>query len=160
MISTTRSDAITAAICKAGWRPMAETLIELFHCVWRKAQEFLVTFIIHLYTRKGNPKVCFNHRGNFIDHCWYDTGKYPSESFEWRSDWSSTRKSVWFQEGQRNSSYDLYSKTIPREMPKHGLLHDICGPHQIKGTNRSGRWANTSNNASTERKCRSRGPMV
>ena len=45
---------------------MAETLTELFHCMWRKEaipQEFKDASIIHLYKRKGNPQVCDNHRG-------------------------------------------------------------------------------------------------
>ena len=45
---------------------MAEKLIELFQCVWRKEaipQDFKDAFIIHLYKRKGNPQVCDNHRG-------------------------------------------------------------------------------------------------
>ena len=45
---------------------MAEKLTELFHCMWRKEaipQEFKDASIIHLYKRKGNAKVCENHRG-------------------------------------------------------------------------------------------------
>ena len=44
---------------------MAEKLTELFHCMWRKEaipQEFKDASII-LYTWKGNPQVCDNHRG-------------------------------------------------------------------------------------------------
>ena len=31
-----RSDVIPAEVNKAGGQPMAENLIELFHCMWRK----------------------------------------------------------------------------------------------------------------------------
>ena len=60
------SDAIPAEISKPGGQPMAEKLTELFHCMWRKEaipQEFKDASIIHLYKRKGNAKVCENHRG-------------------------------------------------------------------------------------------------
>ena len=39
---------------------------ELFHCMLRKEaipQAFKDASIIHLYKRKGNPQVCYNHRG-------------------------------------------------------------------------------------------------
>ena len=45
---------------------MAEKLTELFQCMWRNeaiTQDFKDAFITHLYRRKGNPKVCDNHRG-------------------------------------------------------------------------------------------------
>ena len=45
---------------------MAEKLTELFQCMWRKeaiTQDFKDASIIHLYKRKGNPQVCYNHRG-------------------------------------------------------------------------------------------------
>ena len=60
------SDAIPAEIYKAGGPPVAEKLTELFHTMWRKEaipQEFKDATIIHLFKRKGNPKVCDNHRG-------------------------------------------------------------------------------------------------
>ena len=60
------ADAIPAEVYKAGGLPMAEKLTELFHCMWRKwaiPQEFKDASIIHLYKRKGNPQVCYNHRG-------------------------------------------------------------------------------------------------
>ena len=57
---------------------MAEKLTELFHFTWRKdaiPQEFKDASIIHLYTRKGNPQVCDNHRGISL---LYITGKILS----------------------------------------------------------------------------------
>ena len=60
------TDAIPAEVYKAGGLPMAEKLIELFQCMWRKEtiqQDFKDAPIIHLYKRKGNPQVCDNHRG-------------------------------------------------------------------------------------------------
>ena len=39
---------------------------KLFQCMWRKEaipQDFKDASIIHLYKRKGNPQVCYNHRG-------------------------------------------------------------------------------------------------
>ena len=61
------ADAIPAEVYKAvGGLPMAEKLTELFHCMLRKEtipQEFKDVSIIHIYTRKGNPQVCDNHRG-------------------------------------------------------------------------------------------------
>ena len=44
---------------------MAENLIELFQCMWRKEtipQDVKDASIIHLYKRKRNPQVCDNHR--------------------------------------------------------------------------------------------------
>ena len=66
--------------------------------------------------------------------CWEDTGKNPTESPErasW-SGWTSTRKLVWIQEGQRNNRHGLYSKATPRKMSrtKCGPLHELCQPHQ------------------------------
>ena len=58
--------AIPAEVYKAGGLPMAEKLIELFQCMWRKeaiTQDFKDASIIHLYKRKGNPQVCDNNRG-------------------------------------------------------------------------------------------------
>ena len=52
------SDAMPAAIYKAGGPPVAEKLTELFHIMWRKEtipQEFKDATIIHLIKRKGNP---------------------------------------------------------------------------------------------------------
>ena len=46
---------------------MAEKLLELFHCMWRKEaipQEFKDEPIIYLYKRKGNAQVCDNHRAS------------------------------------------------------------------------------------------------
>ena len=60
------TDAIPAEVYKAGGRPMAEKLTELFQCMWRKeaiTQDFKDASIIHLYKRKGNPQVWDNHRG-------------------------------------------------------------------------------------------------
>ena len=60
------SDAIPAEIYKAGGAPVAQKLTELFYIMWRKEaipQEFKDETIIHLYKRKGNPRVCDNHRG-------------------------------------------------------------------------------------------------
>ena len=60
------SDAIPAEIYKAGGPPVAETLTELFHIMWRKEaipQEFKDVTIIYLFKRKGNPQVCDNYRG-------------------------------------------------------------------------------------------------
>ena len=54
---------------------MAEKLTQLFHCTWRKdsiPQELKDASRIHLYTRKGNPQVCDNHRGISL---LYITGK-------------------------------------------------------------------------------------
>ena len=45
---------------------MAEKLTELFQYMWRKEaipHDLKDASIIHLYKRKGNPKVCDNHRG-------------------------------------------------------------------------------------------------
>ena len=44
---------------------MAETLPELFHCMWRKEaipQEYKGC-IIHIYKRKRNSRVCENRKG-------------------------------------------------------------------------------------------------
>ena len=44
-------------------------LTDLVHYMWRKEaipQEFKNASIIHLYKRKGNPRVCDNHRGTFL----------------------------------------------------------------------------------------------
>ena len=60
------SDAIPAEIYKAGGTPVAKKITELFHIMWRKEavpQEFQVASVIHLFKRKGNPKLCDNHRG-------------------------------------------------------------------------------------------------
>ena len=49
------SDAIPAEIYKAGGRPVAEKLTELFHIMWRKEaipQEFKEATIIHLFKRR------------------------------------------------------------------------------------------------------------
>ena len=62
---TPGSDTIPAEIYKAGGPPVAE----LFHIMWRKEaipQEFKDATIIHLFKRKGNPKVCDNHRGTSL----------------------------------------------------------------------------------------------
>ena len=59
------SDAIPAEIYKAGGIPFAKMMTELFHIVWRKEaipQEFKDASIIHLFKRKGNPRLCDNHR--------------------------------------------------------------------------------------------------
>ena len=60
------TDAIPADVYKAGGLPIAEKLTELFQCMWRKeaiTQDFKDASIIHPHKRKGNPKVCDNHRG-------------------------------------------------------------------------------------------------
>ena len=60
------SNAIPAEIYKAGGPPVGEKLTEVFHIMCRKEaipQELKNTTIIHLCKRKGNPKVCDNHRG-------------------------------------------------------------------------------------------------
>ena len=60
------TDANPVEVYKAGGLPMAETLTELFQCMWRKVaipQDFKDASIIHLYKRKGNRQVCDNHRG-------------------------------------------------------------------------------------------------
>ena len=54
------SDAIPAEIYKAGGPPVAEKLTELFYIMWRKEaipQEFKDATIIHLFKRKGNPRL-------------------------------------------------------------------------------------------------------
>ena len=51
------TDAIPAEVNKAGGRPMAEKLTELFQCMWRKeaiSQDFKDASVIHLYKRKEN----------------------------------------------------------------------------------------------------------
>ena len=51
------SDAIPAAIYKAGGPPVAEKLTELFHIMWRKEaipQEFKDATIIHLFKRASS----------------------------------------------------------------------------------------------------------
>ena len=48
---------------------MAEKLTELFDCIWRKdaiQQEFKDPSIFHLHKRKGNPRICDNHRGTSL----------------------------------------------------------------------------------------------
>ena len=60
------SDAIPVEIYKAGGTPVAKTMKELFHIMWRKEailQEFKDASIIHLFKRKWNPQLCDNHRG-------------------------------------------------------------------------------------------------
>ena len=54
------SDAIPAEIYKTGGPPVAEKLTALFHIMWRKEatpQEFKDATIIHLFKRKGNPRL-------------------------------------------------------------------------------------------------------
>ena len=54
------SDAIPAEIYKAGGPPVAEKLTELFHIMWRKEvipKIFKDATIIHLFKRKGNPRL-------------------------------------------------------------------------------------------------------
>ena len=58
------SDAIPAEIYKAGGTPVAETMTELFHIIWRNEaipQEFKDASIIHLFNGKGI--LSYNHRG-------------------------------------------------------------------------------------------------
>ena len=80
-----------------------------------------------------------------IVDCWEDSGKNPTESPErasW-SEWTSTRKSMWIQEGQRNNRHGFNSKATPREMTRTncGPLHDLCRPHQAFDTvSRDGLW--------------------
>ena len=60
------ADAIPAEIYEAGGLPMAEKPTEVFQCTSMKEaipQEFKDAAIVHLYKRKGNPKVCNNHIG-------------------------------------------------------------------------------------------------
>ena len=60
------SDAIPAEIYKAGGTAVAKKMTELFHILWRKEaipQEFKDASIILLFKRKGNPQLCYNHRG-------------------------------------------------------------------------------------------------
>ena len=58
------ADVIPAEVYKAGGLLLAEKLTQLLNCMWRKEaipQEFNDESIIHLYKRKGNPRVCDNH---------------------------------------------------------------------------------------------------
>ena len=61
------SDAIPAEIYKAaGGTPVAKKMTELFHIMWRKEaipKKFKDASIIHLFKRKGNPRLCDNHVG-------------------------------------------------------------------------------------------------
>ena len=46
--------------------PVLQKLTELFHIMWRKEaipENFKDATIIHIFKRKGNPQVCYNHRG-------------------------------------------------------------------------------------------------
>ena len=60
--------------------------------------------------------------------------KSPTKPTTW-TPWiirASTRKSMWIQAVQRNSSHDLHSKTTSKEMPgtECGPQHDLCRPYQ------------------------------
>ena len=131
------SDAIPAEIYKAGGPPVAETLTELFHIMWRKEtipQAFKAATIIHLFKRKGNPQVCDNHRGisilsiagkilarvllNRLNELLEQSGLLPESQCGFRR--------------QRNNRHALYSKTASREMPgtKCGPLDELCRPYQ------------------------------
>ena len=97
-------------------------LTELFYCILRKesiSQEFKDAYIIHLYKRKGNPHVCDNHKGiSLLSIAGKILAKPLLNHLNKHLDKAGTftRKSVWIQEGQRNNTHDLHSKSIPREM--------------------------------------------
>ena len=66
LLSSGKAPVSDAKIYKAGGTPVAKTITELFHIMWRKEaipQEFKNASIIHLFKRKGNPQLCDNHRG-------------------------------------------------------------------------------------------------
>ena len=60
------SDSIPAEIYKEGGSALTAKLHQLFLLIWQHEtlpQDFKDASIIHLYKRKGNRKVCNNHRG-------------------------------------------------------------------------------------------------
>ena len=82
------ADAIPAKLYNAGGLPIAEEPTKLFQCMWRKEaipQDFKNASIIHLYKRKGNPKVCDNRRsisllsiaGKILINCWKNSIESP-----------------------------------------------------------------------------------
>nr|VZI01406.1 unnamed protein product [Spirometra erinaceieuropaei] len=60
------SDAIPAEVYKHGGPQLMDHLTALFQEMWRQGevpQDFKDATIVHLYKRKGNLQVCYNHRG-------------------------------------------------------------------------------------------------
>ncbi|BHF67789.1 hypothetical protein SprV_0301081800 [Sparganum proliferum] len=59
------SDAIPAEVYKHGGPQLMDHLTALFQEMWRQGevpQDFKDSTIVHLYKRKGNRQVCYNHR--------------------------------------------------------------------------------------------------
>ena len=130
---TSGSDAIPADIDKAGSPPVEERLSYFTLCKKNAIpQKFTDATIIHLFKRKGNPRMWQSSRHPVIVSCWEDPCK--SQIIEW-TPWTiraSTRKPVWIQKRQRNNRHDIHRKTASREMPgtECGPVHDLCRPHQ------------------------------
>ena len=88
--------------------------------------------MIHLYKRKGNPKVCDNHRSRHLPpvHCLEDTDKNILNRLNVHFDQKGLIPES--QCGFSKNRGTIDSKTASAEMPKTECrsIHGVCRPHQ------------------------------